>query len=355
MAEEKAAPKKISMANTKQEMLNAYNELLTQLKEKKEAKLKPEKQLEEKKKAEVVKIADSLSSEGVVTGISNLKVEIGKMLTEVSDKLEEQVNKFKSIQEAIGIREKELEEVYEIEKSAESLAALIEAQNKKRGEFEAEMAAKREELNQEIETRRAQWEREKKEHEARVKEEALEEKKKREREREEFTYAFEREKQVAKDKFEDEKARLERDIEFNRERMEKDLAEREKAVAEKESELEELRNQVAGFPEQLDAAVNKAVKETTERMKAEAKAKEDIQKKEFDGQQNVLTAKIQSLEKTVDEQSAQIERLSQQLETAYQKVQDIAVKAIEGSADSKSLASLQHLITDQTRRQSQEK
>ncbi len=48
-----------------------------------------------------MEVADALSSEGVVKGISNLKVEIGKMLTQISDKLEEEVNKFRGIQKIL--------------------------------------------------------------------------------------------------------------------------------------------------------------------------------------------------------------------------------------------------------------
>ena len=58
------------------------------------------------------------------------------MLTQIADKLEEEVNKFNATQKAIGLKEKELQELYEIEKSAMTLAALIETQNQKRQQFE---------------------------------------------------------------------------------------------------------------------------------------------------------------------------------------------------------------------------
>jgi acetyl-CoA acetyltransferase len=43
------------------------------------------------------------------------------------------------------------------------------------------------------------------------------------------------------------------------------------------------------------------------------------------------------------------------LEKAYQQVQDIAVKTIEGSSTLKSFANLQQWITEQTKKPSQEK
>jgi predicted RNase H-like nuclease (RuvC/YqgF family) len=69
----------------------------------------------------------------------------------------------------------------------------------------------------------------------------------------------------------------------------------------------------------------------------------------------VFTTRIESLEKTLKEQSGQIAQLSAQLEKAYQKVQDIAVKSVEGSSNLKSLSSLQQLVSEQSKRQLQEK
>lgn len=355
MAEEKIMVRELSMSKTKKEMLDAYHALLKQLQEKSEAELKPEKKIEEKKKREVVEVAETLSSEGVVKEIGNLKLEIGKRLTSISDGLEEEVSKFNQIQKAIEIKDEELKELYEIERSAETLAALIEAQNKKRQEFELEMTARKEELNREISTTREEWGKEKKGLEAEIKERDAAEAKRREREKEEYGYTFKREQWLAKDKFEDEKAKTEKEIQLKKEYMENELTGREKAVAEREEELAELQKKVIAFPDEIKEAVNKTIKETTERITLEAKNKEELIRKEFEGERNVLKTRIESLEKTVKEQSGQIANLSVQLEKSYQKVQDIAVKSVEGSSNLKSFASLQQLASEQTRRQSQEK
>jgi hypothetical protein len=355
MADKKFQPKKISLSNTKQEMLDAYNELVKQLQERREAELKPEEKIEEKAKQQVVEVADSLSTEGIVQGMSALKAEIGRLLGQVSDRLEEEVNKYRQVRKAVEVKERELQEIYEIQKSASSLAALIEAQQQKRYEFEVEMTSEKEELEQEIESRRAEWEQEKKRHEAEIKERDTAEAKRREREKEEYLYGFQREQQVAKDQFEDQTAKLEREIQNKREQMERELADRERVIAEKETELNAVREKVSAFPKELEAAVNKAVKEAVDRVQGEAKTKGELLKKEFEGERNVLNTRIESLEKTVKEQQEQIAKLSQQAEKAYGQVQNIAVKAIEGSSHFQSLTSLQQLMTEQTRKPSQEK
>jgi hypothetical protein len=355
MEEKKFQPKKLSVSNTKQEMLEAYSTVLRQLEAQREAEMRPEKKLEEKKAKEVIQVAESLSTEGVAKEISNLKIEASKTLAQISDRLEEEVNKFKAIQSAIALKEKELQELYEIEKSAVTLAALIESQNQKRQQFESEMAEKKEALSQEIEALRAEREKEKKEYEDEIKERDTAEKKRRDREKEEYDYSFKREQKLAKDKFEDEKGKLGKEIQVKSEQMESELREREKAIAEREDELNELRKKVSAFPKEMETAVAKAVKEATEKLNLEAKNREELQKREFVGERNVLTTRIESLEKMVKEQSEQITKLTQQLEKAYQQVQEIAVKTIEGSSNIKSFANLQQWISEQTRKSSQDK
>jgi hypothetical protein len=355
MEEKKFQPKKLSLSNTKQEMLEAYNVALKQMEAQREAELKPEKKIEEKKAKEVIQVAESLSTEGVAKEISNLKIEASKTLAQISDRLEEEVNKFRAIQSAISLKEKELRELYEIEKSAVTLAALIESQNQKRQAFEIEMAEKKEALSQEIEALRAQRDQERKEYEEEIKERDMTEKKKREREKDDYEYSFKREQKLTKDKFEDEKSKLEKEIQVKKEQMESELKEREKVVAEKEEELNELRKKVNAFPKEMETTIAKAIKETTEKLTLEAKNREELVKKEFIGERNVLTTRIESFEKSVKEQNEQIAKLSQQLEKAYQQVQEIAVKTIEGSSTVKSFANLQQWISEQMKKSSQEK
>lgn len=347
--------KKLSEKNTKQEMLDAYNALVKQLEEKRAAELNPERKLEEKKVEEAVKAASTVVPEGVDREIGNLKSEITKLLADVSEKLAAEALRFKHLEQAVQSKERELKELYGIEKSAASLAALIEAQNQRKIEFETEMARQREELAREINETREAWEREKKAHEAELRERDAAEKKAREREKEQFDYAFKREQQALRDKLNDEKAAIEKELRLRKEAAEKELAERERAIAEKEAELAQLRARAAAFPKELEAAVEKAVKEATERLKLESKNREELLKKEFEGEKNVLSTRIESLEKMVKDLSDQNARLSRQLEAAYQKVQEIAEKTVESAAQARSLADLQKMLVEQGRKPGAEK
>lgn len=316
---------------------------------------KAKEKAEEKANQEAVAVADSLSTEEIAKQAGVSKAEVGKLLAQLSDRMEEEVNKYRLVKGAVQAKDQELGEIHEIERTASSLEALIEAHHNKREEFEAEMAGTKEELTGEVDLIRAAWEKEKKQHEVEQKERDSIESKRREREKEDYRYAFAREQSVARDKYEDEKAKLERNAQYRKESLERELAQREQVIAQRETELEALRKKVDAFPKELEQAVGRAVKEASDRLVAEAKAREELARKEFAGERNVLATRIEALESKGAEQNEQLSKLSQRLDKAYGQVQEIAVRAIEGSGISKSLASLQQLLSEQSKRPAQEK
>jgi hypothetical protein len=331
---------KLTMANTKKEMLAAYHALLKKLNQKRDAEMKPAEAVAEKKKAEARAVADSLSTEGIGKQIGILKSEISRTLNELAEKLESETSKYTQVKKAVQSANAELLEIYEIEKAASSLAALLEAQRQKREEFEREITAAQEKHESEMAAQREEWKKENSQHEAMVDERNAADQKQRDREQEEYKYQFARQKKLAAELHEHEKAKLEREVQHRREEVEKDLSTREEAVAAAEVELKDLQEQIEMAQLKQERAVAQAVKETTERLNREHQAKTELLKKEFAGEGNVLKSRIESLQESVEKQAQQIARLSQQLEHSYAQVQDIAIKAIEGSAASRSSAPL---------------
>jgi hypothetical protein len=339
MALQPKTAKKLSTTNTKQEMLDTYNDLLTQMEDKRESDATPEQKIVEKATKQVVAVADALTADTIISEISGLKAEVGKVLTNLSDRLEQEAGRYDAVKKAIIEKEKELAEIYEIQKAASSLSALIEAQNQKKDEFEAAMAERKDALTSEIEETRQEWQKERAQRTADIKEQDAADAKKRAREKEEYDYNLQRERQTVKDAFEKEKAgleeekeRLEREIALRREQSDREFAEREQSIARQEQELADLRARVAAYPKELESTVAREVKLAVDKVQIEAKFKLELLQKEFEGERNVLESKIASFESQVKEQSARISSLDEQIEKSYVQVQAIAVKAVEGAA-----------------------
>jgi hypothetical protein len=346
MAEKSTTKKK----PPRQQMLNALAESEKAVAERREAQAKPEEKVEARMAAQAVAVAEELSTEGVGKAISDLKSVVGKMLIQLSDRLEELVARYVHVQRAIVAKDAELKEIYEIQRSASTLTALIESQEQQRARFESELVEMKRQLEREVEQTRSEWDLEKRQSDAEAKDRDAAEQKRREREKEEYRYAFAREQQQARDKFADETAAAQKELAERKAEAERDLAERERAVKSREQELTELRQRVEGFPAQLEAAVSRAVKDASARQQQDSAAREELLKREFAGERNVLQTRIGSLEQAVKEHAEQVDRLQGQVDKAQGQVQEIAVRAIEGSGSAKQLSSLQQMLAEQARK-----
>ncbi len=351
MAEKTAVKKRPA----RQQMLEGLAESEKAVVERREAAGTPEEKLAAKSITEAVTAAEELSTHGVVQSIGALKSNIGRLLGELSDRLEEQVARYTQVRRAILAKDQELKEIYEIQRSASTLTALIEAQALQREKMEQELAAAKTQLESEVAQTRESWEQEKKQRESETKERDAAEQKRREREKEEYRYSFAREQQQARDQFTDQMAKAQKEWEERKAKGEADLAQRQQALKNQEQEVNALRQKVEGFPKELEAAMAKVLKETTARLQQESAAREQLLKQEFEGQRNVQSTRIASLEQQVAEQAERLTKLLGQAEKAYAQVQEIAVRAIEGSASAKQLAHLQQLLAEQGRKATSER
>ncbi|MBU4486982.1 MAG: hypothetical protein KKD38_08645 [Candidatus Delongbacteria bacterium] len=326
--------------STKKELWDAYNETVKKLETKGKQELNPEKIIEEKKNSETVKEADNIVTTGVSAQISSLKSEILKNLNGLEQDFNFKITEYQKIMEAVKIREDQLKELYDIEKAAGTLAALIDAHKGKKEELEKDISVQEEQFEAEIKEVKARWEKEKKEHDLQIKERDSVEEKNRKREKEEYLYTFEREKQQAINKLKDEKAAVLKEIaelkEVQARETEEALKEieaRESAVDLRENSMTELENKVAGFPKELETAVSKAVKEATDRQVSENKAQITLLNKDYEGKINVFESKIENLTNLCEEQKKQISKLNDALSAAYEKIQNIAIRTVDGSTN----------------------
>jgi hypothetical protein len=187
----------VTTKNTKSQILEAYNNLLKKVQGQKSEE--PKKEQEQKQKEELTGKAKSLSNEGIIRGVSDLKVGISSALDKLADQFVAEYKKFEDLQKAISIEKQNLEDLYQLSANADSLAAMLMAQKEQREKFEEEMERRKQELTEKINTEKAnheaemrekreRWKKEQDERAAEEKEQAARIKKEREREAEEYQY-----------------------------------------------------------------------------------------------------------------------------------------------------------------------
>jgi len=325
----------VTMANTKKEMLEAYQAIKSQLKMREKELMDAQKARKQMEKQLAAAAAEAEATQDPLQRLHELRGTFSKELADLADRFEKEIDTYRKIQSAVRAKQEELKTIYEVETAASDLAALIEAQQAKRQKFEQEMESKRTALEEEMREARAKWEKEKEQREEEEKEREDLLKRQRQRAREEFEYAFAREKEQRRNSLEDELRAIEKEIEQKRKDFEQEfqqrkaeLDSREDTIAKHEQEIAELREEVKTFPEKIATKVKEAVDANTERLTSDFQKTRALLEAKFEGEKNVLVSKIESLEKLVDTQAAQITELSRKHEKAYEKVQDIANRAV---------------------------
>lgn len=330
----------VSSRNTKNEILDAYNDLLKSIQEKKTEE--PKKVQEREKQETAVKNSGELSNEGIVKNISTLKVNLAASLDKLSENFIGEFRRFEELQQAIQVEKKNLQDLYQISAGADSLAAMLLAQKEKKEQFEAEMAQRKADLEEKIRVekekfeaemaeKRVLWKKEQETWQAKLKEESEDNKKAKQREEEEFQYNLKLTRKKEADLYEDKKAKLEKELAEKKVAFEKEFSLREAAVKMAETELNDLRQKTLAFPKELDKAVETAAKATTDRLEMEYRFNKELTAKQNEGEIKLRDQIIETLRSKIKDIETSLKELSQKTATAESTVKDIAMKAIESS------------------------
>lgn len=320
----------ISAKSTKNEILEAYHEALTQLKAVKKS-TKPElKALEEKQ--DIVVKATKHSTDDIVKNIANLKLSLVRSLEEIEEQLLSSYKQLTGLQQAIDIQTKELNDLYEIKVNADSLAALLHAQKEKKLIFDKDVNSKNLNFEQDIVEKRAAWKKEQDQFEISRKEYEQQTIKLRQREEDEYAYQRDLSRQKERDQYHLEKESLEKELASKRMALEQEFATREAKLSSQEQEFQLLKQQAEAFPNELQKAIDHATNALTEKLTFKFDYETKLAQKEQEGEQKLLQQMITALEAKVAHLETQAKQLSDKSNQANLQVQDIAVKAIESAS-----------------------
>ena len=320
----------VSVRDTKSTILKAYNEVLKKLQEEKKTDRKAELKKSEEKT--ILEQASNTSPEKIVKDVASLKITLSKTLDDIEEKRIQEFEKLQELERAIEIEKKNLVEIHEIAVNADSLAALIRAQEEQKKifqteqdekaiKFEVEMSRKKEILNKEQETL-----------EEEIAERSVRVEKERKQEEEDYKYRLTKQRTREQDEYDTKKAMLEKELIEKRETFEREFSDREKAIIEKEKEYSELKSRVGSFPEELEKAVLEASQRLTEKLEMQYKYEKDVLSREVDGERKLYQQMIASLDQKLKEKDAIIENLTSRADDAGKQIQNIAVKAIDGAS-----------------------
>lgn len=336
---------KVSTKNTKPELVKAYNDLLKQYK------------ALESQSGGAAAVAGGDDGDdggevdigGIVQGLVALRARFGDAARTLQQKLTTEATTLGELREGIDDNIRHLAELHGITAADGTLDQLLRSYRDTAKAGDEELAAKRAALDAALEARRAAWKKEQAEQAQRVKEAKEAGERARKREAVEYEYEVKQRRQADADALAQAEKAAAAELAALKEAHAKSVAEREKAVAEREKEYAELRAKKDAHAAALEAASKKAEEEGRGIARQQAKVAADLLAKENDGKRRVQELKVASLETTIKKQVVQIDNLSKQLATAIKQAQDLAVKAIEGASNANSFEAIKSIAMEQAK------
>lgn len=289
----------VTVKSKKEDILNAYQELLKQMQDNAENSETRKTALVRKQENMTVEKASTLSPEAILRSITNLEGEIRKWFGELGEKLIKELQKLIEVQDALSIEKKQLEEIHAIKTEADTLAQLIQAHKEKKIVLEEEHKNLDEDLKKQADMKKEAWK----------------------REQDEYQYETQMKRRKEEAEYEERK-----------EIKEKELKNHEMKLTEQQNELEELRKLKELFDERIEEEVEEARDKTMEETKREEEVKARILGEKVGAERRIAELTIESLKQRMSELEQEISSLKSQLEKANSGVKDIALRVIEGNA-----------------------
>ena len=363
--------RKVSDKSTKAEILEAYKEaaeskaaLESQLKQVNNnqptnASLKqtavPEKQIVEAQKPMAL-TQNPQKMQSTIDNLILLQFGFGGAVSELSEKLTSEAAKLGELQRTVGEEVQQLQELHSLEDVAEdTLDNLIQQYEESAKTFTNELSEQRETVEQELLEQRQAWEKEQELQKLAVKERDENQRKASNRDEELYNYDLELQRNLDIEEYDQRQERLHKDIEESEREQEKQWAEREKLIAEREKVSAEVKAKVEAFPKEQEANIKNGKDSGRNIGNYQAKIKSDLLLKDMEGQKQNYELQIQGMLQTMQNQDARIASLSKQLDSALKQVQDLAVKAIEGSSNLSSFQAVREIAIEQAKTQQKNK
>lgn len=362
---------KINSKNTKAQILEAYEELM-QEKSALEKQVKqltktsqvtqtivPNNQTSNSAKEKVMTAANTVFNNNITLTIQSLeKVQksFGSAVSHLSEQLITEASLLAELNKIATEELVELNELHDVEIIEDNtLSSLIEAYQNTAKTNEEELTKQQETLAKELEDQQKAWHKEKQNHHREIRERDQEYLTKKKRDEEQYVYNLDLERQLDEEQYEVQKDSWYQELKETKEAQEKQWQEREERITKQEKEQEEAKAKVKELEQNLEEKIKQGKEEGKGIGNYQAKIKSDLRSKEIDGEKQNYELRIAALEETIKNQEMRQQSLSQQLEASLKQVQDLAVKAIEGTSNRNSFEAMKEIAMEQAKNQQKNK
>lgn len=278
---------------------------------------------EERKR--VAEATAGISVDKVVGDLTGLELGLGRALAKVREEIVAKTKQLEDVRQAIAFADADLKSRYDIEVAAASLQNLLETHKEKEAE-----------LTEAIEEARKAWTKEQQAHELAIRErnEATE----RNRKREESEYQWSRDSKRRAD---------EQMYAYNRDQREAELHKREETLKAMEGDVQELRNQLAAYPEMAKKEQASAVAAALGAQKRDLTHEFALKEKDYESRILIAANSLKQAETASQKLAEQVLALTTKLDAAQAQVVVVAREAVTGASGQLAMQKMQETIATQ--------
>jgi hypothetical protein len=282
------------------------------------------------KNAAVLTSVAEVTVEKAVTAVTAAGLSVQKSLAEVSAELQAKLLELAGLDDAISIREAELEDLHGKEVVAAALDQLLV-------KYETQKA----DLNKQITELRAAWEQEQRAHTQSVAERDADTTKYQQRAEDAYQYTTSQRHKAAEDAWTEEQRRKHIAEEERAAQLMKSWTDREAVLKTRENELVELKAKVDAFPVELKKAEDRTAAIVGNTMKKDHQHELELLKRDAASDKAMLTAQVATAQAQAAQAQVTIADLQAKLADAYAKNSEIATKALEAASGRQALLEVQ--------------
>ena len=312
---------------SKTQILEAFKRLIAEHDQETSRVATKEEEAEKAKNEELLETVSSYTVDNIVNSMATLQLDFGTAINHLAENLQSESSKLDQLKSAIAVEKENLEQLQKIRLVADALYILRQEHQEQQQSLELKTNQEREAIEKEMAQTRKLWEKEQEEFELKIQEETELRDKQREQEKADYDYETERSRKIEMDEYEEIKRMQERELAEANQEKEKAWAKREQFLSNHQQELEEFKQKIATFDDEIKEAVNKARGEAIQEVERDGKVKADLFEKEWEAEKQGYEMTIQSLEAKIQRQSEEISELMSQLQAATTQAQNLAMRA----------------------------
>ncbi|WP_069469706.1 hypothetical protein [Candidatus Marithrix sp. Canyon 246] len=334
--------KKVSIRNTKTEIIEAYQDLETAYKDLQKKKIP-------KNTTTPPKATPPVAMTTVIQSLGQLSKQFNTALSQLSSNLLIEASQLTEVSTKVETENRHLETLYDLKITDQSLNDLLKQYTENAEQYQQTLQQQGETSEKAWTEKNQTWQTEIEATKQHLKEEEAAYHKHQHRNEQEYKYDLSLQRDTSEEKYQKQQQQLQQVIAEAEQQRQQVWKQRETALAERERQFKDNQTKVETFPKDLEAAIKKAKDQGIGIARNQTKIKTDLAAKEFAGEEQIYQLQIQALETQAAEQTTQLNKLSKQLEATQKQAQELAVKAIEGASSQTSFHALKEIALEQAK------